>query len=455
MLLVIVTCLLAVAVFVGVGSTRQYLADRNYHPIKVPAPTAAPADIAAALRAGSPAPAANPPGAAPTAAGIAAALTAGLANPQLGPSMSVQVIDAVTGTSLFSQRPDAAVAPASTSKLLTAAAILTVHKATDRFTTAVVAGPTPGSVVLVGGGDPTLSGAAAGQPVEYPEAGRVSDLAAQVRKNLGTTAVSQVFVDDSLFTGPATAPGWDPGDAPSSYASPITAAMIDAGRDRPDAPDRSGSPDLAAGRALATALGGTAAVSLGTAPAQATALAKVSSAPIGVLVEQMLRDSDNVIAEVLARQVALSQHQPGSFAAAAAAIANVLQPVGITVGTGMKDGSGLSGLDRIPARALGTVLTKAVSTPSLRPLLTGLSVAGWDGSLVEQGRFSGPAAIGDGAVRAKTGSLTGVSALAGVVTDADGRQLIFAFVADQAPSEAETRGAIDDLAASLVKCGCR
>ena len=77
-------------------------------------------------------------------------------------------------------------------------------------------------------------------------------------------------------------------------------------------------------------------------------------------------------------------------------------------------------------------------------------MAGWDGSLVEQQRFTGAAAIADGAVRAKTGSLTGVSALAGVLTDADGRQLVFAFVADQAPSEAGTRTAIDDLAAALV-----
>ena len=82
-------------------------------------------------------------------------------------------------------------------------------------------------------------------------------------------------------------------------------------------------------------------------------------------------------------------------------------------------------------------------------------MAGWDGSLVEQDRFTGNAAVADGAVRAKTGSLTGVSALAGVLTDKDGRQLIFAFVADQAPSEGPTRAAIDDLAAALVGCGCR
>ena len=150
-------------------------------------------------------------------------------------------------------------------------------------------------------------------------------------------------------------------------------------------------------------------------------------------------------------------HQPASFTAAAAAVRSTLAPWGVTVGDGMRDGSGLSSQDRIPAAALSQVLLAATGTahPQLRPILSGLSVAGWDGSLVEQGRFSGPAAAADGVVRAKTGSLTGVSAMAGVVTDVDGRQLIFAFVADRAPAESVARAAIDQLAAVLVRCGCR
>jgi D-alanyl-D-alanine carboxypeptidase/D-alanyl-D-alanine-endopeptidase (penicillin-binding protein 4) len=98
--------------------------------------------------------------------------------------------------------------------------------------------------------------------------------------------------------------------------------------------------------------------------------------------------------------------------------------------------------------------TTGTGHPQWRPILSGLSVAGWDGSLVEQDRFTGSAAGADGAVRAKTGSLTGVSAMAGVLTDADGRQLIFVFVADQTPGETDARTAIDQLAATLVRCGC-
>ncbi|MDQ1720612.1 MAG: hypothetical protein QOI26_346 [Pseudonocardiales bacterium] len=458
-MLLVLALLLAAIGYLGVGAGRQVMADRGFTPIRVPSPTAAAPGIAALLSTATdpPAPARVRPNAPmPTPAGVAAALAAELADPELGPSVAGQVFDAGTGTRLFDRRSTAAVAPASTAKLLTAAALLSVRQPTDRFSTRVVAGSQPGVVVLVGGGDPTLSAAAAGQPTRYPEAARITDLAARVRAGLGGTRVEQVIVDDSAFTGPATAPGWEPVDTPSSYASAITATMVDAGRDAADAEIRSAAPDLAAGNALATALGG-ATVRRGSAPAGARLLGQVSSAPVDVLVEQMLRASDNVIAEVLARQVAIATHRPVSFAGAADAVRFTLAAAGIEIGAGMVDGSGLSVLDRIPAAALSSTLLAAVDAQHvrLRPLLSGLSIAGWDGTLLGENRFSGPAAVADGAVRAKTGTLTGVSGMAGLLTDADGRLLVFSFVADQAPFEGPSRVAVDSLVAALVRCGCR
>ena len=70
--------------------------------------------------------------------------------------------------------------PASTAKLLTAVAALTTLDPSDTLETTVVAGATPGEVVLVGGGDPTLSRTAPSQT--YPGAPTVADLAAQVRR---------------------------------------------------------------------------------------------------------------------------------------------------------------------------------------------------------------------------------------------------------------------------------
>ena len=461
LLLLLLALLLGVAGYLGVGTGRQFLADRAFTPIRVPEPSAAPPGVASLL-ASAPAPpataAARPDAPVPTPAGVAAALADELADPELGPSVAGQVYDAGTATLLFDQRSAETVAPASTAKLLTGAALLSVHQATDRFSTRVVAGSEAGTVVLVGGGDPTLSAAPAGKPTQYAEAARITDLAARVRASLGGARVEQVLVDGSAFTGPTTAPGWDPADAPSNYASPITAAMVDGGRDAPGDEIRSADPDLAAGNALAAALGG-ATVSRGSAPAGARLLGQVRSAPVGVLVEQMMRASDNVIAEVLARHVAIATHRPASFAGAAEAISAALAAAGIRIGRDMVDGSGLSVLDRIPAAALAATLLAAVDGEQgrLRPLLSGLSIAGWDGTLRDEHRFSGPATIAAGAVRAKTGTLDGVSGMAGLLTDADGRLLVFAFVADQAPSafESSSRGAVDNLVAALVRCGCR
>jgi D-alanyl-D-alanine carboxypeptidase/D-alanyl-D-alanine-endopeptidase (penicillin-binding protein 4) len=455
----LVALLLAGVGYLGVGTGRQVTADRTFQPVRVPPVTPPAAGIAALLARATAAPAVatGRSGAPiPTPAGVAAALAPELADPELGPSLAGQVFDAGSGALLFQRRPTATVAPASTAKLLTAAAVLTVHRATDRFSTTVVAGSLPATVVLVGGGDPTLSAAAPGRPTEYAEAARISDLAARVRAAMGTAKVRKVIVDGSAFTGPGAAPGWEPQDTPSVYASQITATMIDGGRDAPGAEVRSGAPDLAAGRALATALG-TAEVGRGRAPSGAKVLGQVRSAPVGVLVEQMLRTSDNVIAEVLARQVAIAAHQPATFAGAATAIRTTLAGLGISVGGAMVDGSGLSLLDRLPVAALGKtlLLTTADRQQRLRPLLSGLSIAGWDGTLLAEHRFSGPAAVAAGTVRAKTGSLTGVSGMAGLLTDADGRLLVFSFVADQAPFEGPSRAAVDNLVAALVRCGCR
>lgn len=460
-MLLVLALLLAVTGYLGVGAGRQFLADRAFTPIRVPAPTAAPPGVASLLSSASGPPAAaaaRPDAPAPTPAGVAAALADELTDPELGPSVAGQVFDAGTGTLLFDQRSAEQVAPASTAKLLTAAAVLAVRQPTDRFSTRVVAGDQPGVVVLVGGGDPTLSAAGPGKPTRYAEAARITDLAARVRASLAGARVDQVLVDDSAFTGPATAPGWGTEDTPSAYASLITATMVDAGRDAPDDEIRSAEPDLAAGNALAAALGG-AAVSRGSAPAGAKVLGQIRSAPVSVLVEQMMRASDNVIAEVLARQVAIATSRPASFEGAAAAVSATLASAGIKIGDGMVDGSGLSVLDRIPAAALSATLLAAVNGKQsrLRPLLSGLSIAGWDGTLLDEHRFSGPAAIAAGSVRAKTGTLTGVSGMAGLLTDADGRLLVFSFVADQAPAafDSSSRGAVDNLVAALVRCGCR
>jgi D-alanyl-D-alanine carboxypeptidase/D-alanyl-D-alanine-endopeptidase (penicillin-binding protein 4) len=279
-----------------------------------------------------------------------------------------------------------------------------------------------------------------------------------VKAALGGAPVTRVVVDGSLFTGPTTASGWQPSDAPSTYASPITAAMVDGGRTSATSVNRSGTPATDAGQALAAALGvPRATVVLGAAPAGARTLGSVHSAPIARIVEQALSQSDNVLAEALARQVALARHLPASFEGSAQGVLAALRQDGVDVaGVTMVDGSGLSRTDAVPPAVLAGILTRTASgaMPRASAILSGLAVAGYDGTLADRGD-SNPATA-PGSVRAKTGTLLGVHGLAGTVVTADGRLLVFALLADRSTSgDTPAENALDRVASALAGCGCR
>jgi D-alanyl-D-alanine carboxypeptidase/D-alanyl-D-alanine-endopeptidase (penicillin-binding protein 4) len=386
---------------------------------------------------------------------LSSQLTPLLNGAALGSGVSAAVIDVATGKVLIDRNAADPTIPASTTKLLTAVAALTTLDPADTLETTVVAGATPGEVVLVGGGDLTLSRTAPSQT--YPGAPTVADLATQVVAALPAgTPVTRVVVDSSLFSGPLTAGGWQPGDSPSSYAAPVTATAVDGARVSPGSQARSGQPGLDAGSALADALGAPGAtVVLGEAPEGARTLATVHSAPVERLVEQALSMSDNMLGEALARQVALARHRPASFEGAAQAVTDALTDAGIDVtGVTLADGSGLSWENRVPAGVLAAVVAGAAdgSLEGASALLAGLPVAGYDGTLFDRG----DAGTAPGTVRAKTGTLLGVHALAGTVVTADGRLLAFAVVANgSSSSEAATESALDDVAAALAGCGCR
>jgi serine-type D-Ala-D-Ala carboxypeptidase/endopeptidase (penicillin-binding protein 4) len=405
----------------------------------------------------SPVLAAPPTGLPQTAAGVARVLVRPLADGRLGARVSATVLDAETGQVLLDRGAATPVTPASTAKLATSVALLSVADPDQRLTTRVVAGARPGDVVLVGGGDATLSAASAGRPTVYEGAARITTLAA-LAKRAGAGTVRRVVVDSTLFTGPAMGPGWNPADVGGGYITPITATMVDAGR-QDGLRARSGAPDLEAGRALAAAFGvPKVPVIRGRAPAGAATLAEVESQPVPRLVEQMLLASDNVLAEALARQVAIAEGQPASFAGAAAATRDVLARLGMPAGDRLLDGSGLSAQDRVTPALLAGLLRAAADAdqPSLHALVPGLPVSGYLGTLDERYR-TGPAAVAAGQVRAKTGTLDGVSSLAGLVRGKDRRLLVFAVVADRVPAGGTlaAEAALDEVAAALTTCGCR
>jgi len=388
----------------------------------------------------------------------------------------VLVADAATGRVLLSVQGARPATPASTAKLATSLAALAVLGGQARFTTRVVDGAGPGSIILVGGGDPTL--AVDPYPAQdYPRPATLASLAAstaRVLRSAGRTTVS-VGYDTSLYTGPGLAPGW-PGDYVSSGdVTPIVSLEVDQGRlTAAGTPEDSDDPYNLRARAFdpaATAAASFAALLAAdgirvtgspipqTAAARAPVLASVASPPLSAVLEQMLQESNNVIAENLARQVALATGEPASFNGAGQAVITELRRLGITGDVRLADGSGLSPDDAIAPGTLVRIIELAVARPRLRALLAGLPVAGFSGTLsAGESVFAGIGGAALGSVRAKTGNLGTVTSLAGLVEDKNGRVLAFALMADQIPSAGMLQAAanaIDAAAVALAGCGCR
>jgi D-alanyl-D-alanine carboxypeptidase/D-alanyl-D-alanine-endopeptidase (penicillin-binding protein 4) len=188
----------------------------------------------------------------------------------------------------------------------------------------------------------------------------------------------------------------------------------------------------------------------------AAVLASVSSPPVSAIVEQMLAESNNVIAENLVRQIAIVTGKAATFGGAAAAEIAELRRLGADAGIQLVDGSGLSPADAITPATLIKVLDVAVARPRLRLALAGLPVAGFSGTLAAgESVFAGIGGQALGAVRAKTGNLDSVTALSGLVYDKDGALLVFAIMADKVTQLRRAANAINTAAADLAGCGCR
>ncbi|MFS8198974.1 D-alanyl-D-alanine carboxypeptidase/D-alanyl-D-alanine-endopeptidase (plasmid) [Streptomyces sp. CWNU-52B] len=387
-----------------------------------------------------------------------------LADPALGSDRTGAVVDMTTGERLFGRGADDPLTPASTTKIATAVAALGAAGPDHRITTRTVLEPGTEEVVLVGGGDPTLTARAQANGDASLRA--LADDTARALKNRtsgkgggkgGKAPEVTLSYDTSLYEGSEVHP-----IGPNTNLAPVTALMADEGRldDSSSGPaDRSADPAADAAKKFAEFLADrgvrTTVPGHSKATDRAEDLAEVQSPPLSALVERMLTSSDNDIAEALARQSALVSGEPASFDGGAAATRAELKKLGLPLkGARFADGSGLDRADKLTADLLTALLTKAADPdrPELRPVLTGLPVAGFTGTLST--RYAGQP--GTGLVRAKTGTLTGVHTLAGTVVDKDGHLLAFAFLTESDPptNPTTTQQALDTLASTLATCGC-
>ncbi|WP_314178261.1 D-alanyl-D-alanine carboxypeptidase/D-alanyl-D-alanine endopeptidase [Streptomyces winkii] len=395
----------------------------------------------------------------PSEEALADALEPLLKDGDLGKRRAVSVVDAATGKKLYATKAGSASTPASTVKLATAVAALSARGAEHRIETRAVRGKSADEVVLVGGGDPTLSAGALDDMARDAARGLrghggkvsvrydTSRYSGPVRHSIGTNdnlaPVSPLMVDEARLAG--SSGGDEDGGAPAHGPAP-----------------RSTDPAKDAAKAFAGALAKHGVDVKGDpkeaeAPDGAKELAVHRSAPLSALVERMLTYSDNDIAEALARQTAVASGEPASFKGAGKAVRHRLGKLGVPLkGAHFADGSGLARADKVSPALLTGLLVRAADPDhaGLRPVLTGLPVAHFTGTLGSRyGDDKGKQ--GAGLVRAKTGTLTGVNALAGTVVDADGRMLVFAFMTSGAGDGKAAQGSLDDLAAALANCGCR
>ncbi|WP_127792820.1 D-alanyl-D-alanine carboxypeptidase/D-alanyl-D-alanine-endopeptidase [Agromyces sp. LHK192] len=375
-------------------------------------------------------------------------------------NLQAQVVNAATGEVLYDRGGTTPSRTASVMKVLTSAAALNVLGPDHRATTTVVKGAEPGSAVLVGGGDVTLSRTPSGTETVYPGAAHLDDLAAQVRAawnaDPSNPPLTRLILDASYFGGEEWQSSWDTVERDQGYMSQITALQVDGDRDDPGAntSTRSTDPIGRAGDAFASELGGISTIERGVAPAGAAQLGAVSSPTVAQLVDKALVVSDNSVAEMLARLVAIQTGAGNTFEAINAGVLQGLQEYGVdTTGVTVVDGSGLSDFNAVPPSYLTQLFVKINAREgNLGVLLDGLPVSGVRGSLSYSDRFAGDNSVADGAVFAKTGWIETGYTLSGVIHAQDGSTLTFAIYALGDVTDA-AKQAIDTLTTGFFLCG--
>jgi len=417
------------------------------------APSPAPASAVTAVSTDAPA---------PSAAVVQAAAEQVRADDRTGTSTNVSVVDALTGEVYADVSAADTQVPASTTKLLTAVGAIANLGPDYRLVTRLVWEPDSGILTLVAGGDMMLAEGAGHQGSGADANGwaGIGDLvdAAMAHPDFSLGGDVTVVVDDSAFEADAVNPEWPQYALDLGYIAPASGLAVNIARMTDENyAQRYPDPSVAAGDVLVAALRDAGVSVSGDAsrasgPGNGIEIAAVESAPLSEVAFLLLRDSDNTIAEIVSLVNALETGRATTPAGAAAATRAGLESIGAPVaGLELYDGAGFSTRNRIAPVHLSGAIVAALQADATADLLDWLPLAGLEGTVATRYEDTDAA----GAVRAKTGSLTGVTALAGTVQTADGRLLAFAILADGMPyGQTAPRAAFDALIQTLAGCGC-
>lgn len=337
------------------------------------------------------------------------------------------VIDAETGETLLDDGAQKLRTPASVTKILTA---YTAYAHLDESSRLVTGTSLAGSDLFLWGQGDILLARGEGDPQAINGRAGVADLAEKTLTVLQERGLSTVTLrwQGTPFAGPSHLDAWDAQEV-GNYEGHVAAFAIDAGRIGMESNAFRADPEKDVALELAAHLrnGGVEAVvtAEGKAPDGAEEIARVESATLGQQIRFMLHMSDNTLADQHCRLSAQAAGVETSYSGSTSNIVNTLLGAGVEV-AGMKldDCSGLSSNDRIAPETMTGVLRSAITSDKadLRDLVRALPWGGWQGTMDSRYEDNGAA----GNVQAKTGSLSQVTSLAGIVRTSTGRELIFA-----------------------------
>ena len=347
---------------------------------------------------------------------------------------------------IYGRNGDEKLTPASTLKVLTGMSALRRLGDDFRFVTevrsttpVVEGGIVDGPLWLVGAGDPLLSTKAyadsfRNQPQVYTSMDELADkvAAAGIREIRGG-----IVGDESRFDTVRYVPTWKPGYITDNEVGPVSALVVNDNfaQFRPKKTIAATSPAAHGASVLTELLRGrgllVADPTEGVAPEGADAVASVSSSPLPEIVGELLRESDNMTAEVLTKELGKRYGAGGTWAEGTRVIRETVAEAGLPdAAYSAVDGSGLDVTDKLSCTLLMDALDLA---GPVGPVASGFAVAGQTGTLAL--RFKGNPA--EGRLRAKTGSLNFVVGLVGFVDAGDERTLEFALLANDLPNRVD------------------
>ena len=427
-------------------------------------------------------------GATPSQAETCTPIKKELSSSKLG-KLYAYAVDLTTGKVLVNVRANQQTPSASVMKTITAAAAIKfIVKPREiagalpfRASTSILTIPEePGTLILRGGGDHTLTRVGSSSYTTYYLPGahpaKLRILASEALAALPQgTVINKIVLDDTIFKGPTWNPNWYTYSRTNGDMTPITGLMVDAGRVNPDLTDKAYSgvrvsdPTAQVGRFLKKWLGEAAkdaTIVKGVTPANATILVSKESQPIDNWIRHALRISDNTETEVIARHTQQALKLPNHYSSVQRMGRRLFSSLGLDYKKlVMKDASGLAPNNQVTPKLLVDLLGAAAKPESDIALLPELMATSGDGGTLG-GRFvrynsstkKYELVIPKGSIRAKTGYIGTVYSLAGLVTTADSHQIAFAIFAraDRAHGRyvgVGTKNAIDDVVEKLYLCG--